>query len=53
MNVKTFCVYPPIPIRDYDWVAWDDDKGEDSSPVGRGATEQEALNDFYAQLEEL
>ncbi len=44
---------PPIPYRTMDWSAWDDKLGADSSPIGRGATEAEAIADFYDQwLEE-
>lgn len=65
MNIKTECVCPPIPIRTMDWIAWDDDsydasfEGSDesgdhwnSSPLGQGATEQEAIDDLLAQIEE-
>jgi len=64
MTIKTNFDYPPIPVRNLDWSAWDDDtydcsyEGEDetghhwsSSPVGHGATEQEAIDDLLSQLE--
>lgn len=46
MKIKTNNVFPPIPIRQFDWCAWDDDKGEDGSKYGWGATEQAAIDDF-------
>lgn len=61
--LSTCFEYPPIPIRSMDWSAIDDNtydasyEGEDesghhwkSSPVGRGATEQEAIADLLDQL---
>lgn len=54
--VKTEHVYPPIPIRTFDWMAYDDSRycgcGECHNIVGHGTTEQEALADFWQQLEE-
>jgi hypothetical protein len=35
------------------WRAWDDNLGEDFSPYGEGATEQEAIEDLEWQLAEL
>jgi hypothetical protein len=50
-------VYPPIPIRAFDWQAIDDDTydgAEDSHcPIGHGATEQEAVDDLRRQIEEM
>jgi hypothetical protein len=42
-------VYPPIPIRSFDWCAWHDD--DEESNTGWGATPEEALADL-AQLDE-
>lgn len=58
MKIKTNFVCPPIPTRNSDWQAWDDDtydaSFEDgcwkSSPLGHGATEQEAIDDLLEQL---
>jgi hypothetical protein len=47
MTVKTCHVYPPIPIRSFDWAAWFDEFGEDG-PRGSGATEQEAVAELMA-----
>lgn len=42
-RIITTFVYPPIPIRTMDWAAhYDDPEG----PVGRGATEQEAIRNL-------
>jgi hypothetical protein len=35
------------------WCAWDDRLGEDCSPYGWGATQEEAAEDLEWQLEEL
>jgi hypothetical protein len=46
-KIVTHFVYPPIPIRCFDWQAtWDDDEPNDygQMPCGDGATEQEAIN---------
>jgi len=41
----TSFVYPPIPIRQFDWCAYLDDDVE-SGPYGWGATEAEAILDL-------
>jgi hypothetical protein len=40
--IHTEFVYPPIPIRRFDWVAYRDPEGR----VGWGRTQQEAIADF-------
>ncbi len=61
IRIKTSFVHPPIPIRSFDWQAWDDntydcDCDEDgffsNCPLGHGATEQEAIDDLLQQIEE-
>ncbi len=56
MKIKTTYVFPPIPLRCFDWSAIDDDTydgAEDSHcPIGHGATEQEAIDDLMRQIEE-
>ena len=59
MKIKTSFDYPPIPNRNFDWSAWDEDTydgAEDSHPsarvIGRGPTESAAINDLLEQLEE-
>ena len=51
MKIRTEHVFPPIPIRDWDWAAWDDDTYDGEGCIGRGATEQEAIEDLKSQLE--
>jgi hypothetical protein len=53
MKIRTSYDYPPIPIRWLDWSAVDDDTYDGpGSPIGTGATEQEAIADLLEQLEE-
>lgn len=61
LRVSTHFDYPPIPIRNFDWSAVDDstydcDCDQDgfftTCPIGRGATEQEAIDDLLEQIEE-
>jgi hypothetical protein len=60
MKIQTSFDYPPIPIRSMDWSAIDSDTYDvdcdvdgyfSCGPVGRGATEQEAIDDLLEQLE--
>jgi hypothetical protein len=47
MKIRTYHVYPPIPIRDFDWSAVDDDTYDgEGCPIGYGRTEQEAIADL-------
>ena len=51
MDIKTEHICPPIPIRSMDWCAYDDDSYEGpGSKIGRGATEQEAIDDLMEQI---
>ena len=43
--------HPPIPIRSFDWAAWEDGR-EESGPYGRGATRDAAIADLFEQIEE-
>lgn len=61
-NIRTTHEFPPIPIRSMDWSAIDDDTYDvdcdqdgffSNSPIGRGATEAEAIADLMAQLEDV
>lgn len=52
MKIKTDFVYPPIPARNMDWQAWDDDTYEPGRPLGWGATEAEAIADLKQQIED-
>ena len=53
MKIRTEHVYPPIPIRQFDWCAYDEDTycgcGECHPIVGTGETEAEAVADFREQ----
>ena len=54
LKVRTSHEFPPIPIRSFDWSAVDDSTYDgEGCPIGRGATEQEAIDDLLAQIEEL
>jgi hypothetical protein len=53
IKVRTNFEYPPIPVRSFDWSAIDDETYDGvGCPVGHGATEQQAINDLLAQIEE-
>jgi len=49
--VRTENVCPPIPTRDLDWSAVDDNY-EPGHAIGTGATEDAAIADLIEQLEE-
>lgn len=53
LKIRTNFEYPPIPLRDYDWSAVDDDTYEPDSnrPVGWGRTEAQAIEDLLERLE--
>ena len=50
-QIKTSHVYPPIPIRDFDWAAWWDGCEEDGQ-YGYGKTEGDAVADLIASYDE-
>lgn len=52
MKIITTYDPPPIPIRDFDWIAIDDDTHDLDSPVGRGPTEKAAIADLIEQIED-
>jgi hypothetical protein len=53
MKIRTEHVFPPIPVRQFDWSAVDDDTYDGhGSPIGYGRTEQEAVADLLEQMEE-
>jgi hypothetical protein len=56
MKVRTEYVFPPIPLRQFEWMAYDDDTycgcGECHCLTGHGATEQEAIADLNEQMED-
>jgi len=47
--IHTTFEYPPIPDRSQDWSAITDDYYP-GDPIGRGATESEAIDDLIWQL---
>ena len=51
MQIKTKYDPPPIPSRDCDWSAVNDETYEPGSAIGWGRTEREAIDDLIAQLE--
>lgn len=48
MNIKTVHINPPIPVRSFDWCAYDAD-GDESGPYGWGRTERDAIQDLRDQ----
>lgn len=50
-KIVTNFVYPPIPLRQFDWTAWRDGE-EENGPTGFGATEAEAIADLRQQIED-
>lgn len=52
VKIYTSNTFPPIPCRQFDWAAWDDNLGADESPIGRGRTEQAAINELTEMLAE-
>jgi hypothetical protein len=56
MKIVTDFWMKPIPLRQFDWSAVDDDTydgAEDSNcPIGYGATEQDAIADLLEQTTE-
>ena len=60
MRIKTHYDPPPVPLRQFDWHAIDDDTydgAEDAGPlarvIGYGRTEQDAIDDLMEQLAEV
>jgi hypothetical protein len=45
-KIRTNYVYPPIPIRQFDWVAWYDGEEDEQMATGHGVTEREAVADL-------
>jgi len=52
IKIRTEYVYPPIPVREWDWSAVDDSTYEPGCPIGWGRTEQAAIDDLVEQLSE-
>jgi hypothetical protein len=61
IRIRTSHEFPPIPVRDFDWSAVDDDTYDvdcdqdgffTTCPIGHGATEQDAIDDLLMQIED-
>ena len=53
MNIKTVYWAKPIPIRTGDWCAFDDDTYDGpGSLIGYGATEEDAIANFWEQYDD-
>jgi hypothetical protein len=50
-DIKTHFVYPPIPVRNYDWMA-SFGSYEPGNLVGYGLTEEAAIADLLNQVED-
>jgi hypothetical protein len=50
-RVVTRHMQTTIPPWDH-WIAYDDDMGADTSPIGAGKTEAEAIDDLMQRLED-
>ncbi len=49
MVIKTACIYPPVPSRQFDYAAWID--GREEGPTGYGPTPEAAIADLREWLE--
>jgi hypothetical protein len=56
VKIRADFIYPPIPLRQFDWCAYDEDTYDGAPdshcPIGYGATEEEAVADLMEQIEE-
>lgn len=53
IRIRTHNEFPPIPVRCFDWSAIDDSTYDgEGCPIGRGATEADAIADLLEQIEE-
>ena len=50
-QIKTICIYPPIPDRRFDWCAFYEGE-EEAGNYGYGRTEAEAIADFIENCAE-
>lgn len=51
-KIVTDHVYPPIPIRSFDWAAWVEGSDEETRTQGTGATEVAAVIDLRGKLDD-
>lgn len=52
VKIVTTHLYPPIPIRDFDWCATTSEYDGEGCPIGFGRTEEAAIEDLREQLEQ-
>ena len=52
MKIRTDYDPKPIPVRNCDWTAVDDDTYEGGMLIGYGTTEQQAIADLLENIEE-
>lgn len=52
IKIRTENVYPPIPVREWDWSAVDDNTYEPGCPIGWGRTEQAAISALVDELQD-
>jgi hypothetical protein len=50
--IITSHVYPPIPVREFDWCAYRSETSDEHGPFGWGATKEEAIADLLEIEEE-
>ena len=51
-EILTSHIYPPIPIRSFDWCAFfAEEEGYEDARIGWGATEEEAIADLKEQVD--
>lgn len=50
MKIVAYYDPPPIPIRKFDWCAYDDETYDEGGTIGWGRTEADARKDFADQL---
>lgn len=48
-KIVTHNDYPPIPSREFDWVAFYDDTGEETGEYGYSATEEGAIENLICE----
>lgn len=53
INIQTYYDPKPIPIRRFDWEAFDSDTLDYDSVTGFGATKEEAVADLMERLDDI
>jgi hypothetical protein len=52
IEIETWNVCPPVPVRFWDWAAWRKGDDDEDSISGTGETEEAAIADLLFKLEE-